>query len=393
MGKPSGGYSHSAGRFLHGNYDPRMPNKRIVVCLGAGGVGKTTTSAALALGLAARGQKVLVVTIDPAKRLAATLGVEQMSAEAQGSPHRIDPKRFAEEGVAMKGELWAMMLDPKRAFDEIITRLARDDDEREQILADPVYQQLSSAVAGSNELSAITKLHELHHEYDFDVIVLDTPPSRNALDFLDAPTRLMGFLEGRALKVFMAPSGITARLFGRSTGLVFAIFARVTGVDMMADLSRFFRTLSGVIDGFGERTRDVASLLREPSSTFWIVTSPEPEPALEAVFLAERLSTRGLAHGELVVNRAYSGGGLDGHSPEDVQALLAPTLGKGLAARAAHNLADFDVLVKRDAETIARLSSALEVGEPIVVPSMDGDTQGLTDLAAIAAHLMKAPAG
>jgi anion-transporting ArsA/GET3 family ATPase len=370
-----------------------MSKKRIVVCLGAGGVGKTTTSAALALGLAARGQKVLVVTIDPAKRLAETLGVEQVSAEAQGSPHRIDPDRFADEGIAMKGELWAMMLDPKRAFDEIITRLARDDDEREQILADPVYQQLSSAVAGSNELSAITKLHELHHEYDFDVIVLDTPPSRNALDFLDAPTRLMGFLEGRALKVFMAPSGITARLFGRSTGLVFAIFARVTGVDMMADLSRFFRTLSGVIDGFGERTRDVASLLREPSTTFWIVTSPEPEPALEAVFLAERLSTRGLAHGELVVNRAYSGEGLDGHSPEDVQALLAPALGKGLAGRAAHNLADFDVLVKRDAETIARLSSALEVGEPIVVPYMDGDTQGLTDLAAIAAHLIKAPAG
>ena len=393
MGKPSGGYSHSAGRFLHGNYDPRMPEKRIVVCLGAGGVGKTTTSAALALGLAARGEKVLVVTIDPARRLAATLGVEQVSAEAQGSPHLIDPDRFAAEGVPMKGELWAMMLDPKRAFDEIITRLARDEQEREEILADPVYQQLSSAVAGSNELSAITKLHELHHEHDFDVIVLDTPPSRNALDFLDAPTRLMGFLEGRALKVFMAPSGISARLFGRSTALVFAIFARVTGVDMMSDLSRFFRTLSGVIEGFGERTRDVASLLREPSTSFWIVTSPEPEPALEAVFLAERLSARGLSHGELIVNRVYSGDGLGGHSPEEVQALLAPTLGKGLATRAAHNLADFDVLVQRDSQTIARLSAELEVGEPIVVPYMDTDTQGLTDLAAIAGHLLKASAG
>jgi anion-transporting ArsA/GET3 family ATPase len=285
-----------------------------------------------------------------------------------------------------------MMLDPKRAFYEIITRLARDDQEREQILADPVYQQLSSAVAGSNELSAITKLHELHHEYDFDVIVLDTPPSRNALDFLDAPTRLMGFLEGRALKVFMAPGGITARLFGRSTALVFAIFARVTGVDMMSDLSRFFRTLSGVIEGFGERTRDVASLLREPSTSFWIVTSPEPEPALEAVFLAERLSARGLSHGELIVNRVYSGDGLGGHSPQEVQALLAPALGGGLATRVAHNLADFDVLVKRDSETIARLSAELEVGEPIVVPYMDSDSQCLTDLAAIAGHLLGTPA-
>jgi anion-transporting ArsA/GET3 family ATPase len=361
------------------------PEKRIVVCLGAGGVGKTTTSAALALGFAARGEKALVVTIDPARRLAATLGLAANGAG--GSPHRIDPGLFAAEGIPMKGELWAMMLDPKQAFDEIITRLAADDQERDQILADPIYQQLSSAIAGSNELSAIAKLHELHHEYDFDVIVLDTPPSRNALDFLDAPTRLMGFLEGRALKVFMAPGGITARLFGRSTAVIFAIFARVTGVDMMSDLSRFFRTLSGVIEGFGERTSAVASLLREPTTSFWIVTSPEPEPALEAVYLAERLAARGLAHGELVVNRVYSGEGLDGHTGADVAALLTPAVGRGLATRAASNLADFDVLVRRDSETIARLAAEMESNTPIVVPYMDGDTQGLSDLARIAESL------
>jgi anion-transporting ArsA/GET3 family ATPase len=366
-----------------------MPEKRIVVCLGAGGVGKTTVSAALALGLAARGGKVLVVTIDPAKRLAATLGVEDGPSEpSHGSPRRIDGARFTAEGVPMKGELWAMMLDPKRAFDDIVTRLAHDDREREQILADPIYQQLSAAVAGSNELSAIAKLHELHHEHDFDVIVLDTPPSRNALDFLDAPGRLLGFLEGRALKVFVAPSGITARLFGRSTAVVFAIFARVTGVDMMSDLSRFFRTLSGVIEGFGERTRAVASLLREPSTTFWIVTSPEPEPALEAVFLAERLAERDLACGELVVNRVYTGDGLGESDPEEVQALLEPDLGPSLAARLAGNVGDFDVLVKRDAATIAALSRELEASAPIVVPYMDADTQGLADLAAIAEHLL-----
>jgi anion-transporting ArsA/GET3 family ATPase len=367
-----------------------MPEKRIVVCLGAGGVGKTTTSAALALGLAARGEKALVVTIDPARRLAATLGVEDdPSLPSHGSPRRVDAARFAAEGVAMAGELWAMMLDPKRAFDDIVTRLASDEGEREEILADPIYQQLSAAVAGSNELSAIAKLHELHHEHDFDVIVLDTPPSRNALDFLDAPNRLLGFLEGRALKVFMAPSGLTARLFGRSTGLVFAIFARVTGVDMMSDLSRFFRTLSGVIEGFGERTRAVASLLREPSTTFWIVTSPEPEPALEAVFLAERLTDRDLAYGELVVNRVYSGDGLGERTLEEVQALLEPELGRSLAARVAGNLADFDVLVKRDSETVAALSRELDASEPIVVPYMDDDAQGLADLAAIAEHLLE----
>ena len=138
----------------------------------------------------------------------------------------------------MKGELWAMMLDPKGTFDEIVTRLEPDVSAREEILTNPIYRELSTAVAGSQELSAIAKLYELHHERDFDVIVLDTPPSRNALDFLDAPTRLLGFLEGRALKVFVSPGGLTARVFGRSTALVFAIFARVTGVDMLSDLSR-----------------------------------------------------------------------------------------------------------------------------------------------------------
>ena len=209
------------------------------------------------------------MTIDPAKRLASALGLEDLS----GEPRRIEPGVFAAQGVEMKGELWAMMLDAKRTLDEIVERLAPDERAREEILENPVYGELSTAVAGSHELSAIAKLYELHEEHDFDAIVLDTPPSRNALDFLNAPTRLLGFLEGRALKVFLAPGGLTARIFGRGTGLVFAIFARVTGIDMFGELSRFFRSLAGVIDGFGERTRSVAKLLADPSTTFLIVTS------------------------------------------------------------------------------------------------------------------------
>ncbi len=214
----------------------RVRGKRVLVCVGAGGVGKTTTSAALALGLAIEGQKVAVVTIDPAKRLASALGLQELS----GEPTLIDPKAFAAAGVEIEGELWAMMLDAKRTFDDIVTRLAPDEQAREEILANPVYRELSTAVAGSHELSAIAKLYELYEEHDFDVIVLDTPPSRNALDFLDAPNRLLGFLHGRALQVFLAPGGLTARLFGRGTALVFAIFARVTGVDMLSELSNFF---------------------------------------------------------------------------------------------------------------------------------------------------------
>jgi anion-transporting ArsA/GET3 family ATPase len=360
----------------------RLEGKRVVVCLGAGGVGKTTTSAALALGLAARGQKVAVVTIDPAKRLASALGLEELS----GEPRRIDPGALAGDGLELKGELWAMMLDAKRTFDEIVTRLAPDEHAREEILSNPVYRELSTAVAGSHELSAIAKLYELYEEHDFDVIVLDTPPSRNALDFLNAPNRLLGFLEGRALQVFLAPGGLTARLFGRGTGLVFSIFARVTGIDMFSELSRFFRSLTGVIDGFGERTRGVAALLRAPETMFLIVTSPEAEPAREAVFLADRLSEAGMHRGELIINRVHNGG-LLGRSAAEVKALLAPELGEELAGRVAGNLADFDVLVQRDRETVARLSGAIEERSPVLVPHLEEEVQDLLGLSRVAQHL------
>ncbi len=365
----------------------RLREKSVLVCVGAGGVGKTTTSAALALGLAQRGQKVAVVTIDPARRLASALGLTELPSE----PRRIEPALLAKQGVPAEGELWAMMLDAKRTFDELIMRLAPDEHAREEILANPVYRELSTAVAGSHDLSAIAKLYELHEEHDFDVIVLDTPPSRNALDFLDAPNRLLGFLEGRALQVFLKPGGVTARVFGRGTALVFAIFARVTGVDMLSELSRFFRALSGVIDGFGDRTRAVASLLRDERTSFLIVTSPEPEPAREAGFLAERLAASGMAVGALIVNRVHVHG-LHGFSAPEVTELLAGELGPRLAARVAANLADFDVLVQRDRETIEHLShagsAAVPLPQPVLVPHLDEDVQDLLGLGRVAEHLL-----
>ncbi|MEA2314161.1 MAG: hypothetical protein QOI03_853 [Solirubrobacteraceae bacterium] len=360
----------------------RLEGKRVVICLGAGGVGKTTTSAALALGLAARGQKVAVVTIDPAKRLASALGLTELS----GEPHRIEPLRLREQGVKLSGELWAMMLDAKRTLDEIITRLAPDERAREEIFSNSVYRELSTAVAGSHELSAIAKLYELYEEHDFDVIVLDTPPSRNALDFLNAPTRLVGFLEGRALQVFLAPGGLTARLFGRGTGLLFAIFARVTGVDMFSELSKFFRSMSGVLEGFGQRARGVAALLRSKQTAFLIITSPETEPAKEAAYLAETLESAGMQRGELIVNRVHSDG-LAGHSLDEVLELLAPELGDQLAARVARNLADFDLLARRDRETIARLAGTSKQPQPLLVPHLDEEVQDLLGLSHIAEHL------
>ena len=367
----------------NGSLRAQLADKRVVVCVGAGGVGKTTTSAALALGLACEGRRVAVVTIDPARRLASALGMDELSSE----PQRIAPAQLRAQGVSCEGELWAMMLDAKRTFDEIITQLAPDEQSREEILANRVYGELSTAVAGSHELSAIAKLYELYEEHDFDVIVLDTPPSRNALDFLSAPTRMLGFLEGRALQVFLAPGGLTARLFGRGTALVFAIFARVTGVDMLADLSTFFRSLSGVIDGFGERTRGVQALLRAPETSFLIVTSPEPEPAEEARFLAERLAQAKMRGARLIVNRVQPDG-LGGRSQEEAGALLADALGERLGARVAANLADFDSLARRDAYTVRELADAIGGHRPIEVPHLDEEVQDLLGLARVAEYLL-----
>src|SRR5919199_6525323 len=194
--------------------DALVRGKRIVICAGPGGVGKTTTAAALAMGMAERGAKVAVVTIDPARRLADSLGLEELGNE----PRLVDPERFAPHGVEMRGELWALMLDAKRTFDALIERLAPDERTRDEVFANRIYQQLSSAVAGSQEFTAIAKLYELDQDGDYDLLVLDTPPSRNALDFLDAPQRLAHFFQGRAIRLFLRPAGLGGRVIRPGTG-------------------------------------------------------------------------------------------------------------------------------------------------------------------------------
>src|SRR3954468_23733956 len=275
-----------------------LAGKRIVICAGSGGVGKTTTAAAVAMGMAERGLRVAVVTIDPARRLANSLGLEELGSE----PRLVD---LAPHGIEARGELWAMMLDSKRTFDELIERLAPDERTRDEVLANRIYRELSSAVAGSQEFTAVAKLYELDRSGEYDAIVLDTPPSRNALDFLDAPDRLTGFLEGRALRLFLAPSGLAARVVGRGTSVVFSVLRRVTGVDLMEDLSVFFRALSGVLDGFRERAAGVKALLADQATTFLIITSPERDPVEEAIFFRGKLNEAGMPFGGLVVNRVH----------------------------------------------------------------------------------------
>jgi len=357
----------------------RLEGKRMVVVAGSGGVGKTTTSAALALALAARGKRVAVVTIDPAKRLAQALGLEELGNE----PRRVDTERLAGHGLEVGGELWAMMLDAKRTFDDLISRLAPDQHTRDEVLANRIYQELSSAVAGSQEFTAVAKLYELYREDRFDVLVLDTPPSRNALEFLDAPERLTSFFEGRALRVLLAPTGLAARAAAAGTGAALGVLRRLTGVDLMSDLGGFFRALSGLIDGFRETARAVGALLADPATAFLVVSSPEREPVQEAIFFAGKLREAALPFAGLIVNRVHS---LPEPAPQPaaVAATLADELGERTAAAVADNLAAHAVLAARDARAIEHLCTALGVDDPIVVPNLDAEVHDVAALAAIA---------
>jgi anion-transporting ArsA/GET3 family ATPase len=288
----------------------------------------------------------------------------------------------------MHGELWAMMLDPKATFDDLITRLAPDAQTREDVLGNRIYKQLSSAVAGSQEFTAVAKLYDLHHEGGFDVLVLDTPPSRNALDFLDAPDRLTDFFEGRALKVLLVPTGIAARVMARGTSVVFSILKRLTGVDLMDDIAVFFRALSGLMDGFKERAAGVKALLADDTTTFLIVTSPEREPVAEAIFFRGKLREAGMAFGGLIVNRVNVAGGEDEEPATVHDQLVRDGVSEALAAKVAQSAADLQQLAARDAQQIERLKRELDEPDPIVIPRLDGDVQDIDGLLALRDALM-----
>jgi anion-transporting ArsA/GET3 family ATPase len=362
--------------------EERIAGRQVIVCVGAGGVGKTTVSAALALGLAAGGKRVAVVTIDPARRLADALGLDELGNE----PRLVDPSRFAGHGIEVEGELWAMMLDPKHTFDDLIEQLSPDERSRDEILANRIYQQLSSAVAGSQEFTAIAKLYELHASGRFDVLVLDTPPSRNALDFLDAPDRLLGFLEGKALRALLAPTGLAARVMGRGTGMLFGVLQKVTGVDLLADMSVFFRALGGLLDGFRQRAAAVKALLADPATTFLIVTSPRREPADEAVFFANRLADAGMTLGGVVVNRVTPAAGLD-EEPAAVESALRDQLGDALAHKVGAAYADARALARREAALIERLRGATGDPDPLLLAQLGGDVHDVDGLVRVCAGL------
>jgi anion-transporting ArsA/GET3 family ATPase len=365
-----------------------LQGKRVCVCGGSGGVGKTTTSAAVALGMAARGAKVAVVTIDPARRLANALGLQELANE----PRRVDPERL---GADFAGELWAMMLDPKRTFDELIERIAADPERAAEIKANRVYRELSTAVSGSQEFTAVAKLYELQREGDFDLLVLDTPPSRNALDFLDAPGRLTSFLEGRALKAFIRPTGLGMRVLGRGAAPLLSALRKVTGVDLISDLTTFFGLLGDMTEDFSERAAAVEQMLKAPTSAFVLVTSAQAPAIDEAIWFRRTLQEGGLPFAGMIVNR-YHHDVIGEAPPAALSTALAEQLPAGLAARVAANFEDYHLLARRDRRNVARLVE--ELGDDdggramILVPHLDGDVHDIAGLERVQRYLFASDA-
>ena len=366
-----------------------LEGKRVCICAGSGGVGKTTSSAAIAAGMTARGKKVAVLTIDPAKRLADSLGMPELGNEER----QVDPKLFADVGVETQGgELWAMMLDAKATFDELVRRHAPDAETRDRILANRIYQQLSNALAGSQEYMAMEKLFELHAEDRYDLLVLDTPPSRNALDFLEAPRRLMQFIEGRALQVFMKPTGLGMKVFGRGTSMMFSVLRRLTGVEVLEDLSEFFQAFSGMVGGFRERAKRVNELLANPETCFLVVCAPQGEPITEAVYFHRKLVEAKLPFGGVIVNKVHYESELPAYD-DALQGELAAALGdEDLARRVIENFDDYRALAARDQQNIKRLTAEMRARLVIQVPYLDTDVHDLSGLMSINEYLFAAGA-
>ena len=275
------------------------PDTKIVVCCGSGGVGKTTTAAAFALRAAERGRDVVVLTIDPARRLAQSLGL----TELDNTPREVD-------GIDRSngGRLHAMMLDMKRTFDEIVVDHA-DPQRAKQILANPFYQSLSASFAGTQEYMAMEKLGQLRARGEWDLIVVDTPPSRSALDFLDAPDRLGSFLDGRLIRILSAPAKVGGmgafKLLAGGVGLVTGALGKILGSTLLAEVQSFVAALDTMFGGFRERAERTYQLLQTEGTAFVVVAAPEPDALREASYFTERLATDKMPMAGLVLNRVH----------------------------------------------------------------------------------------
>jgi anion-transporting ArsA/GET3 family ATPase len=375
-----------------------VAERRIVICVGSGGVGKTTTAAALGLAGARAGRRTLVLTIDPAKRLADALGIRALGHDEQPIPEeKIRPAHSSSTWAG--GSLHAMMLDQKRAFDEIVGRYASDEETRKRIFQNRIYQQISSSLAGSHEYAAIAKLYEISRANRYELIVLDTPPTSNALDFLEAPERMTEAIDSPAIHWFVKPymeaGRFSLKAVGMGAAFVLKRLARFVGSAFLEDMAQFFVEFNAILGGFRERAKEVAEVLRRPDVAFVIVSGAETLTVDEAVFFYERLAASRMPLGGFVVNRVHHAGPppppraeliekltarreLAGFSPDDVVQV---------AADLDRTYRELQTLAEMDERQIARLRALAGTAPLVEVPLFDRDIYDVDGLDEILRHL------
>jgi anion-transporting ArsA/GET3 family ATPase len=378
-------------------------SRRVIACVGAGGVGKTTLAAAIGLGAARRGRRVLVLTIDPARRLADALGVGAFGSE----PQEISRELLTRLGVPEQGVLFAMMLDMKRTFDELVTRFAPDAAARERILANRIYQHVSDALAGSAEYSAMEKVYEMSERPEFDLVVLDTPPSAHALDFLEAPERLIGMLDSRLVQLLLHPAMSAGRIglrwFQRGAHQAFRMIERITGFGFLEDISEFLLAFEAMSEGFRRRAEAVRGLLFGPDTAFVLAAAASNESVAHARDLLTQLEQHGARVVGVIANRVRAWPGATPTLPEPAERAawqlalaeaFAGTHGDAFpaqrAAAAALDVLDgYAAAVSRDREaTLPLLMTAEQRGCFVrLIPELPLDVHDLDGLSGIERRL------
>jgi len=367
-----------------------VEQRHILLCCGTGGVGKTTTAATLAIEGARRGRNSIVVTIDPAKRLANTLGLEHLSNTA----HEIERSRWDPDGDAADGgQLHALMLDTESTFDQLVLTYARTEEQAAGILQNRFYRNIAGALSGTQEYMAMEKLFELHDSGGFDLIVVDTPPTRHALDFLDAPRRLTRLLDNRLFRMLMVPTRGVVRVGGMAAQAFLRTISRVVGSEAVDDVIAFFRAFEGMEDGFRERAGQVTELLASDDTGFVLVTSPRRDAVEEAEYFAARLADGEFAVDALIVNRVHAR-----YCDTDPEALRERA--RALASRRSDasdrlatqyaNLADFEQVAVRERDELTGLEDRIGDASIAHVPELGHDVHDFAALRAVGNHLMGA---
>ncbi len=380
--------------------DNLLASREMILVAGSGGVGKTTIAAALGIAAAARQKgRVLVLTVDPARRLATALGLDEFG----NAPTRIDPSAFTDAGVKVRGEVWVAMLDTKAGWDELITRHAPDAEIRDAVLANPLYENITSRFVHSHEYLAMEQLHDLHARGDFDLVIVDTPPSRNALSILDAPSRMVEFFGSRLLRWLTVP--YRSRLFTMASKPFYQVADRVLGSRFLQDIADFFVLFQAMESGFVRRAREVEALLIDPRTAFVVVTTLETAPSHEARFLARSLLERQMGLGAIIANRVLPQALAETEAADSAAALLDQAPGP-LAATVADRLdapvkqvrsvltqiaTQFDdVALVAARESDRRLELAALAPTMVSVPWLEGDIHDLAGLGQLAGHLREA---